>query len=65
MHRLVLDDDEADGDVADDAGDEDADVEERQRDEQRQTHVFGTQDLEEKSQKDHQLLFKSSCGPVL
>ena len=53
VHRLVLDDDEADGDVADDAGDEDADVEERQRDEQRQTHVFGTQDLEEKSQKYH------------
>ena len=47
VHRLVLDDDEADGDVADDAGDEDADVEERQRDQQRQADVFRTQDLEE------------------
>ena len=31
VHRLVLDDDQADRDVADDASDEDADVEERQR----------------------------------
>jgi hypothetical protein len=45
VHRLVLDDDEADGDVADHARDEDAHVQERQRDEQRQADILGTQDL--------------------
>ncbi len=45
MHRLVLDDDETDGDVADDAGDENADVQKRQGDQERQADVLWTQNL--------------------
>ena len=51
MHRLVLDDDEADGHVADDARDEDADVQEGDRDQQGQTHIFWTEYLKRKRWK--------------
>ena len=45
MHRLVLDDHEADGHVTDHARDEDPDVQERDRDQESEAHVFGTEDL--------------------
>ena len=46
MHRLVLDDDEADGHVPDHARQEDQHVEQGDGDEQRQAHILGTQNLQ-------------------